>query len=136
MEVSRLFFANLSEFDSMMQWVRGHLRALVKDSSFIKQFELAVEEALVNIITYAYSHPPGSIKISYAFEKESGKISITLQDEGVPFNPLEVSEPIKKNQLEECTEGGFGIFFMRKMTDSILYERVGESNVLVLTKQL
>ena len=120
----------------MMQWVRENLVAVTKDPTFVKQFTLAMEEALVNVIKYAYQHPPGLLEIESHFEKGKGEISFTLRDEGFPFNPLLHSSPREEGGIEERKEGGLGIFFMKKMTDSISYKRDQERNILILTKHL
>ncbi len=132
----RVFFANIAEFDAMMQWVRENLSSLAQDQAFVKQFTLALEEALVNIIQYAYNHPPGLIEIECQLEKEKGKVSFALRDEGVAFNPLVHKSATSEQSIEERKEGGLGIFFMKKMTDAITYERIQDANVLVLTKNL
>ena len=64
MEGNRIFHAKISEFDEMMSWIREILEEVHCESSKSKKLEIAIEEALINIIHYAYDHPPGLVEIS------------------------------------------------------------------------
>ena len=57
----------------------------------IDKIQLACEEALVNVISYAYPGTQGDLEISY-FNSESF-LEINLIDSGIPFDPLSVSDP-------------------------------------------
>jgi serine/threonine-protein kinase RsbW len=82
--------------------------------------ELAVIEACTNIIRYAYPvSSPGNLGVCLARAGDS--IEILLLDEGAPFDPTEVSPP----DLHQSHEGGYGIFLMRTIMDSVTYGRRG-----------
>jgi serine/threonine-protein kinase RsbW len=100
------------------------------------QLELALEEAIVNIIKYAYPHSHGKIKVRCTPLKEKG-IKVVLIDEGIPFNPtLNVSnkeiQEIKKSE----TPGGYGIFLIFAIMDTVEYEFKKGCNILTLTKRI
>ncbi len=133
MKGSRQYRADISEFDTMIKWVGGILEqyALPKKAN---KFELAIEEALVNIINYAYiAYPPGLIEI--AFVNDADKLEFVIKDHGAPFNPIENPKPFDKDAaLEDRDIGGLGIHFILKMTDSATYQRVDGWNILTLTQ--
>ncbi len=130
---SRQFRAALSELDQMMKWVREVLLESFSSSSKAKKFELAVEEALVNVIHYAYPHPPGVVEVGY--RKEAKKLFFIIKDHGLEFNPLEEGKPPNLDApLEERDAGGLGIHFIKNMTDAVDYQRIDGWNVLTLVQ--
>ena len=97
-----------------------------------KRIELAVEEVIVNIISYS-----GSPKLDVDVMEASGVAYITIKDWGKSFNPLVHEEVLQETEpLEEVVEGGLGIFFLKKLMDEMTYERVGDQNVLKIKKSL
>lgn len=130
---SRQFRAAFPELDQMMKWVREVLQECLSTSSKAKKFELAVEEALVNVIHYAYPQPSGVVEIGY--RKEPKKLFFIIKDRGLEFNPLENEKPLDRDSpLEERAEGGLGIHLIKNMTDAIDYQRIDGWNVLTLVQ--
>lgn len=125
------FPALLSELHAMLYFVRniGEQHGILKDK--LLRLELACEELLVNIISYAYPHQPGEITISCKGNTEA--LLITITDCGLPFNPLTIP-PIRKDlPLEQRTLGGLGIFLAKASVDHLHYERVQDRNTVHLT---
>lgn len=91
------------------------------------KIELAIEEALVNIISYGYADQTGYIEITCS-TLEKG-IRLVLRDQGIPFNPLANAKDPKPEE-----PGGYGLFFIRNIMDKIEYEREGNTNILRLEK--
>ncbi len=133
MKGSRQFLAELSELEEIFKWVREVLTQ-ASDLKKLNQFEIAIEEAVVNVINYAYGEDtPGVIDIS--FEKTEDAFHFFIKDQGVPFNPLENTKSLDVNApLEKRDIGGLGIHFILNMTDAATYRRVDGWNVLTLTK--
>jgi len=96
----------------------------------VMHLELAVEEAAVNICSYAYEIPPGEITIRISRETEV--VRIELVDVGVPFDPLAADAPDIKSELENREVGGLGIFLIRRVLDEVHYSRSGDRNILSL----
>lgn len=123
----------------MMKWIRETLQkeTLQKEplkKSILKKLELACEEALVNIISYAYDNKIGNIDIT--LHSNSKRIEITIIDQGRFFNPLLEDRTVNKNlTLEERKEGGLGILMIKKVMDEVHYKRVENTNVLKLVKK-
>jgi serine/threonine-protein kinase RsbW len=109
--------------------------AKIKGSSKEKyQLELSLEEALVNIIKYAYPDKPGDIEIFYEFPHQNS-LKITIKDWGVAFNPTTFIPKNHSNlSLEDRPVGGLGIYFIFKLMDEVVYERKEGANILMLTK--
>ncbi|MDP1608783.1 MAG: ATP-binding protein [Chlamydiales bacterium] len=131
----KIFHAQIDLLPSILGWIREILVEAGAKLPLIGHVELALEEALVNIIHHAYKDKPGDIEIQI-LSAPSQAITIILKDQGPPFNPLTVdyTPPDPSLPLEELQEGGLGVFFMRQYLDNIVYKREASYNVLTLTK--
>jgi len=99
------------------------------------QMNLALEEAVVNVMNYAY--PPdtqGDIHIVAAANDKRLKFVIT--DNGMPFDPTSRRPVDTTLSAEERPIGGLGIHLVSQLMDSINYERKDDTNVLTLRKKL
>jgi len=92
---------------------------------------LALEEAFVNVVRYAWEG--GQHLIHLRLVREAGGVVAVLDDDGRPFNPLEVPPFNSDTPLKERREGGMGINMIRSLTDEQTYERCGGRNRLRLT---
>ena len=118
----------------MLSWVCDQISPLDFNQMQIRKIEIALEEALVNIIQYAYQDHPGTIEITCKALSKDG-IEIILKDYGIPFNPLKNGGKVnRKATLEERKEGGLGISFMHELMDKLEYKREGDANILILKK--
>lgn len=101
------------------------------------QLCLVCEEIFVNIAHYAYQPNTGTATIR-ADITPSPHPTLTIQfiDTGKPFNPLENTPPDITLAAEQRNIGGLGIFLVRKIMDSVHYQRLNQNNILTLTKQL
>lgn len=99
------------------------------------QMNLAIEEAVVNVMNYAYpAGTEGVVDIEAQANDERLRFKIT--DNGIPFDPTAKEETDTSLPLEERPIGGLGIFLVRQLMDSINYERIDGKNVLTLRKKL
>ena len=55
-----------------------------------------------------------------------------MEDDGRPFNPLNVPEPDTKQLLEVRPIGGLGIHLVRKLIDELEYRRQNDKNILIM----
>lgn len=97
-------------------------------------FNLCLDEMLTNIISYGYDDgPEHAAYLDISLEDEM--ITAVLKDEGRPFNPLEEApDPDLDAELEDRKIGGLGIHFCKELMDSLKYQRVGDWNVLNMSK--
>jgi sigma-B regulation protein RsbU (phosphoserine phosphatase) len=96
---------------------------------------LAVEEAVVNVMKYAY---PPDTKGDVTIEAVSNdvRLKFTIIDSGAPFDPTVQSQVDTTLSAMERPIGGLGIHLVRQIMDSINYERMDNLNVLTLRKKL
>jgi anti-sigma regulatory factor (Ser/Thr protein kinase) len=94
------------------------------------EIELASEEALVNIITYAYpARESGDVEVACRPEGDTVWV-IEFRDWGVPFNMTTYPEPDLEASVSNRRIGGLGISIIRRMVDQIKYRRERNSNIL------
>lgn len=112
----------------------GALERLGVPEGAVRALELAVDEAVTNIMLYGYPSSDGQIWISCGVE--GGVVRVQVEDEGVPFDPTAAPEPDLEGDAWVRPIGGLGIHLIREMTDELRYERRGGRNILVLGKIL
>ena len=100
------------------------------------KIELSVEEAVENVVQYAYEGGIGWLEAGTSLDDKSLVLTIELRDAGVPFNPLEKDDPDITLPAKERPVGGLGIYLCKQMMDSISYRYEDGNNVLVMTKRV
>lgn len=100
------------------------------------QLDIAIDEIFANIAYYAYAPETGEATVRLEFIDEPPTARLTFIDSGVPFNPLERSEPDVTLSAEKRQIGGLGIFVVKKTMDAMQYTYHDGQNVLVLEKRI
>lgn len=126
---------DLGELNRLPQLVKDYVVENQLDNKWIFRLTLVLEEMVTNIISYGYPRGNQST-IEITFTLKDNSLVIMLKDYGQPFNPLTAPEPDTKGSMEERKVGGLGIHLVKNMMDQLSYHREGESNVLVMKKEL
>jgi len=128
--------ASLDYLPELMSYIKDICLFHHANAEQILAIELAVEEIVVNIISYAYTEDyPGNIELSCEFTDKS-QLIITISDEGKAYNPLSKASPDINADIEQRSIGGLGIYLTRKMMDNVSYENKHGKNILKLEKIL
>lgn len=122
-----------------VETLNGFVKSVTETLHFEKQLQmsikLALEEAVVNIMEYAY--PAGVEGLVTVEAQVTDKVlQFKLMDDGMPFDPTEVSRADTTLSVEDRPIGGLGILLVRDLMDYINYERLDGKNILRLYKQL
>ena len=105
------------------------------DMAVAIQMNLAMEEAVVNVMSYAY--PVDTVgNVTITAESNGEQLQFTIIDSGTPFDPTAKEEVDTTLSSEERPIGGLGIHLVRQLMNSINYERIDGKNVLTLRKKL
>ena len=134
MKKHQTFKAELNSLSKILSWVCDELQKAQLNKKEIKKIQVALEEAIVNIIQYAYDGKNGLIQVFFKLEKDY--VELVLEDQGIAFNPLKqkYTDNVSDN-LDERKIGGLGILFMHKLMDELTYSRVSGTNTLKLKKK-
>lgn len=92
--------------------------------------ELALEETLVNIFSYAYPGKPGHVELSCVMA--DGRLVILIEDEGLPFSMVSAAAPDINADILERKIGGLGVHLIKSLMDDVRYRREGNRNMLEL----
>jgi serine/threonine-protein kinase RsbW len=126
---------SLSELDKLHKFVEELGVRFDIAEMLVNSINLALEEAVVNIIDYAY--PEGETgSISLTVENKEHTLIFTLTDYGKPFDPTAVADVDTSLPLEEREVGGLGVFLIRNIMDTLSYQRCQSANRLTMTLHL
>lgn len=92
------------------------------------------EEVVVNVLTHAYRGTGGTIEITA--ERNADALTLTVRDDGPPFDLLALPEPDLDLPIAQRPLGGLGVHLVKRLCDRIRYQRLGDSNILVMTKAM
>lgn len=120
---------DINEVPLLGEWVEQLGEDIGLDMSDVFQINLALEEAVVNVMNYAYPGQQGK-ELWLEAEGDSKHIIFTLSDAGAPFDPTKEEDPDVTLSAEEREIGGLGIFLVNQMMKSVRYERKDEKNFL------
>ncbi|WP_299872515.1 ATP-binding protein [uncultured Cocleimonas sp.] len=133
---------NQTEIDSDLSEVKNlasHFQAFCTYNKLNEQLsgllELALVEAVNNIVIHAYEGVPGnSIKADY--KKTDDNIIITLTDFGKQFSAKDKNAESKSDDIDALPEGNWGIDLIESIVDEIKRSRTGNSNTLTIIKSI
>lgn len=105
------------------------------DPSLLPSVNLALEEALANVIMYAY--PEGTQgEVTLSAKVSDNVIRMEISDRGVPFNPLQQQEANLDVSLEERQIGGLGIHLIKEIMDEVEYAYEDGRNMLRMNREI
>ena len=104
------------------------------DMATTMKLNLAIEEAVVNVMNYAY--PQGTVgDIDIEAQADDSQLEFIISDCGTPFDPTAQQEADITLSAEERPIGGLGIHLVRQIMDTVSYERTDGKNILTLRKK-
>lgn len=105
------------------------------DMSLAMSLNLAIEEAVVNVMEYAYPDgEKGNVEIEVTVDE--GWLTFIISDSGIAFDPTTKEDADTTLSAEERPIGGLGIFLVKKLMDTIEYQRTDGKNMLTLRKNI
>lgn len=116
-QVYQSFAVDLNQIGFAAAWVMGVLSGWGIASERLPEAELAVAEAAGNVARHSGLKESGGV-MSLSISADPLYFTITIIDEGNPFNPVEAE--IKERTGD--TEHGMGISLIRGIVDDLSYE--------------
>ncbi len=100
-----------------------------------RRISILFDDLLSNVISYAFPDEEAH-EIEIRTELATKRLTVTISDDGIPFNPLGAGTPDTGLPLDKRALGGLGIHLIRNLVDDISYQRRVERNVLTLVKHI
>ena len=126
---------NVKEVATLSTFIKDVMTRLNIGKPLASKLRLALEEAVVNVMEYAY--PAGSSgDVNIRVTSDGKQLKFIITDSGISFDPTEASKADTTLSAEERPVGGLGILLVRELMDSINYERIDKKNVLTMKKTI
>ena len=135
MEKTIILANDIAEIGRLNEFVEEIGSEFSLSAEVIFNLNLVLEEAVVNIINYAYPKEEHE-KIYLSAHLCENSIVLVLTDTGKEFDPTMAPEADITLSAEERPIGGLGIFLIRQMMNEVKYERIEGKNILTLEKKL
>ena len=103
------------------------------DKKLLSEIGIIIDEMLNNYISYEKKE---NLIINVNLLIKDDYLYITLMNNGLEFNPLELPTKYYNNESEISGIGGFGITIVRNLVDDIKYSRENNKNVLKIKKKI
>lgn len=91
---------------------------------------LIVEELASNAIEYGGGAEVGQHELSVDIGMDDGLLTLRFRDHGAPFDPLSAQTPDLEADILERPIGGLGLYLIRRIAESMHYERIDDCNLL------
>lgn len=89
--------------------------------------KVVADEIYSNIVHYSEAKAAEIL-----FRNDAEKIILVFEDDGNPYNPLEAEEPDITAGIEDRKIGGLGLFMVKKMAESVVYEYTAGKNQMTV----
>jgi serine/threonine-protein kinase RsbW len=126
---------DISELKTLCRQLESIGGALGLPQRFVFEINLALDELFTNIISYGFNDG-SEHAIQVCIAANDRILTITVEDDGIPFNPIERVEPRLPATIEDCTVGGLGIYLIKNLMDDVFYRRKQGKNILTLKKNI
>jgi len=93
---------------------------------------IILDEIASNIVKHSGA---SGFEVDVEFTEDPAGVRLVFVDDGVPYDPLSHADPDTKLPAAERPIGGLGIMMVKKMADSISYERARNRNFLTVFKR-
>jgi len=116
----------------MTSWIEERTSAFGLPSQTAYAVQLCMEEAVTNVIAYAFDPEPVH-EIPIRLWCDIGALFVEICDDGREFDPVAYEVPPMAKDLNSMAIGGLGIKLMRGFTGSMTYQRSGQTNRLLMS---
>lgn len=127
----------LQSRNEIIKDVREQIRKFAQEKGFahdaIYDIQLAVNEAIANIIEHVYrGDGEGRIDVNAGIDA-SGNLVISIQD----FGEMKTDgSQLRSRDLDDLREGGLGIFLLRNLMDEVDFDQSPEVGTRLVLKKV
>ena len=138
METKMLTFnlkSDRSELDTLYRKLEKFGSSLSLPKKCIFEINLVLDELFTNIISYGFRDDLEHL-VKIQIMRENGTLTLCVEDDGIPFNPVAAKETELPCDIEGYKIGGLGLHLVKKLVDYVFYERCEGKNRLTLKKAI
>ncbi len=123
---------DISQINLMTAWLEAIFEEYGISNPLAMNINLAIEEAVTNVIMYAY--PTGTTAtFRMDFDMAEGQPATwRIIDTGMPFDPTAKADADVTLDAAERPIGGLGIFLLKEIMDEVTYCRKDGQNILTM----
>ena len=126
---------DLSELETLCQHLNKFGQAIGLSEACITDINICLDELFTNIVSYGFEDDLEHI-IQVTMNLDNQVLTLSIEDDGIPFNPLEKKDPEVPADLVDVRIGGLGIHIVKKLMDDIRYQRKQGKNKLTMKKSI
>ena len=126
---------DLSELETLCQHLNKFGQTSGLSEACITDINICLDELFTNIVSYGFDEDQEHI-IRFTINLDNNVLTIKIEDDGLPFNPLKKKDPEFPADLMDARIGGLGIHIVKKLMDDIHYKRKRGWNSLTMRKHL
>lgn len=135
MAVEKFVFTFNSRIDNI-RVMRASLKTFLKlkkiSDADIFDTELAVNEALANVIEHTYKYVKEEMIILKLFWDDDERSCVfEIQDRGKPVD----KNRIRSRELDDLQDHGLGIYLMQNIMDEVEFRSIKNGNILYMKKK-
>lgn len=134
-EKSITLINEIQQIPILYEFIEGVGQDLGLEDALVMKLNLALEEAVSNVILYAYPKEPGK-KIVVSVSLKGSDLIFTVTDTGVPFDPTLSEKPNLELSAEERPIGGLGIYLIKQIMNEVTYSRIHDINIFTMKKKI
>ena len=124
--------SDITEIPQVSAWLEVVMRGAGFTEEAILDTQLAVEEAITNVIVHGYKESGGEVVITCHLN--SDRVEVEIADTAPRFDPLSMPEPDLESSIDKRRIGGLGVFLIRQVMDGVSYRYENGKNILLMTK--
>ena len=121
----------LSELKALNRYLSNWGGAIGLPVDSISRINICLDELFTNIVSYGFEDNREHF-VKFTLNGDNQFVIINIEDEGIPFNPLEKTDPDFPENVESAKIGGLGILIIKKLMDDVSYERRQDKNQLAM----
>ncbi len=123
----------ISQLTPMAEWIETTCGEFGASPSLTMSINLALEEAVANVIMYAYPDNGVSANFFVDFDKDDSDVATwRIVDSGKPFDPTAKKDADLSLDVMERPIGGLGIYMLKEIMDEVSYKREDGQNILIM----
>src|SRR5262245_56849079 len=124
---------DLTELSRLAEWLHSAARRVQLPDEVLSDIDHSAAERVHNIIAYAYQDSAEHV-IRVRLTREQSRVILQIEDDGVPFNPLDYASPPPVTRIEQAPLGGRGIRTMRALMTECSYRYQDGKNILTMVR--